>query len=73
MLVTIRDYKTTELVASFELVKNTRNKFTINKSPKSLTFKFMLTPILKSINSGEPEGVCRDDIEAPIYATWTTK
>ena len=74
MLLTIRDAKTRELVASFELIQNPRNgRFGIPNSPMAKTFEFMTKGILASINAPTRsfEGVCRDDDNAPIYATWT--
>lgn len=74
MLLTIRDAKTNELVASFELIYSQRNgRYHVPRNPKATTFKFMLDPIMSSVNAATRsfEGVCRDDDNAPVYATWT--
>jgi len=74
MTLTIRDAKTNELVASFELIKNTHNgRYFAPRNAKATTFKFMLDPILAAVNAPTRifEGVCRDDDNAPVYATWT--
>jgi hypothetical protein len=73
MKLTIKDAKTNELVADFELIMNPRNgRIGIPKSPKATTFEFMTKSILDAYNAPirNFEGVCRDDDNAPIYATW---